>query len=68
MSFEIYEFYLEFMNKGFFYIQSSGFNVSMNEADFNSFLSTINFICEQFQTISKAIGISFKFLNKIYKS
>ena len=62
MNFKVYEFYLEFMNKGFNFIKNSGIDVSVNENDFNRFLSIINFVREQFIDLSRAFAISFMFL------
>ena len=59
MNFKIYEYYLEFMNKGFSYVKSSGLEVSLNESEFSDCLAVINFVREQFLAISAALGISF---------
>lgn len=59
MNFKVYEYYLEFMNKGFDYVKTSGLNITLNENDFSSLLSVINFVREQFLAISWALGISF---------
>lgn len=59
MNFKVYEYYLEFMNKGFNYLKNSNYDISFNESEFGNVLSVINFVREQFVAISRALGISF---------
>ena len=67
MNFTVYEFYLEFMNKGFNFIKSSGLDVQANEDGFNQLLSFITFVRDQFKAIAGALSISFAFIKKIHK-
>lgn len=63
MNFTVYEYYLEFMNKGLTYLKHSNYDISMNEKEFDDVLSVINFVREQFVDISRALGISFMLNN-----
>jgi len=64
MNFKVYEFYLEFMNKGFSFIKNSGITgISANEASFIEFLKIINFVRDQFEAIAYALSISFMFFS-----
>ena len=62
MNFKVYEFYLDFMNKGFTFVKSSGLDISINEAEFSDCLAIINFVRDQFKAVSRALGISFSFI------
>jgi len=61
MNFQVLEFYLEFMNKGFTYVKTSNLDVSLNENDFSECLSFIDFVRVQFKALSHAMAISFGF-------
>ena len=62
MNFKVYEFYLEFMNKGFNFVKSSSYDLNINETQFLGCLSIINFVRDQFKDLSRALEISFLFL------
>lgn len=64
MNFSIYELYLEFMNKGLSFGSKTGLSLPINEIEFHSFLSIINFIRDQFKAISTALAISFRFFKE----
>ncbi len=58
MNTKVFEFYLDFMNKGLAFAKSRDL-VKVNEETFAFCTSVIDFVRTQFRAISTALGISF---------
>ena len=59
MNYKVFDFYMEFMNKGFTVLKKSGYSSSVSENQFSTFLEIMGFIQDQFKDLSRALEISF---------
>lgn len=58
MNTKVFEFYLDFMNKGLVFAKVQG-SLTVSEENFAFCTAVIDFVRNQFRALSTALGISF---------